>query len=296
MKSRTFSLKEYSGLATAFLFINANTNAQVIYTDIDPDIELNLDGQSAGVDMDNNGTIDFAFLKVSFSFTTFWGSSDITVYVQGILAGPYGISLNAIAGTYTQQSEAGGVYYNPYALNPGNVISGELSFQNNGFQTLAFEARRSNGGLFGAGGNWHPDVENRFLGVKFIDNDDCYHFGWIRCTVADTSNIIIIKDYAYEVTCEHPIVAGDTTSYVGITDGKNNLNLNVYSFGSTVYIKINEKLTNESMHVYNLEGREIYSGELQNQFTEIKLAAPKGIYFVEIISDEGKLTKKLYLD
>ena len=296
MRSRSFTLKEYSGFATAFLFINANTNAQIIYTDIDPDIELQFNGETAGIDMDNNGTIDFAFLKISFSFTTFWVSSDIIVNVKGVLVGPYGTSVNAIAGTYSQQSEAGSIYYNPYALNIGNLINEELSFQNNGFQTMASEARRSNGGLFAAGGNWHPDVENRYLGVKFIDNDDCFHYGWIRCTVADTSKRIIIKDYAYEASCEHTIVAGDTISYVGITEGQNILDINVYSFGNNVYINVDEKLNNTSVQVFNLEGKEIYSAELQNQFTEIKLNAPKGIYLVEIIADEGRYTKKVYLD
>ena len=62
----------------------------MIYTDIDPDIELNLDGQTAGIDVDNNGTIDFALLKSSATFSTFWGSSDITLYRRAIWAGPYG--------------------------------------------------------------------------------------------------------------------------------------------------------------------------------------------------------------
>ena len=295
MRSKTFTLNEYSGFATAFLFINANTNAQVIYTDIDPDIELNTDGQTFGIDVDNNGNIDFVFLKSSATYTTFWVSSDIIVYRQAVWVGPT-TSINLIAGSYTQQSEAGDVYYNPYALNLGNLISDNLSFQNNELQILGSEIRRSNGGLFGAGGNWHPDVENRYLGVRFIDNEDCFHYGWIRCTVADTSKRIIIKDYAYEVACEHPIVAGDSISYVGITEGQNNLDINVYGFGSIVYINVNEKLKNAGIQVFNLEGKEIYSVELQNQFTEIKLDTPKGIYLVEIIADEGRVAKKVYLE
>lgn len=42
MRSRSFTLKEYSGLATAFLFINTNTNSQVIYTDIDSTIFIKI--------------------------------------------------------------------------------------------------------------------------------------------------------------------------------------------------------------------------------------------------------------
>jgi len=45
-----------------------------------------------------------------------------------------------------------------------------------------------------------------------------------------------------------------------------------------------------------MEGEEIYQMELQNQFTEIKLEAPKGIYFVEIIAGERPYTKKVYLN
>ena len=294
MRSRSFTLKEYSGFATAFLFINANTNAQVIYTDIDPDIELNLDGQTAGIDMDNNGTIDFAFLKSSATFTTFFVSSDITLYRNAAWVGPF-VSSNFVAGTYFQLTESGGIYYIPYAIEFGNLIDENLSFQNNGFQIMASEMRVASGGLFNARGKWWPDVEDHYLGVRFVDVEEFYHYGWIRCTV-DSAETIIIKDYAYEANANQPIAAGDTISYVSIGDAQNNLNLNVYSFGSTVYIKINEKLNNKSMHIYNLAGREIYSDALKNQFSEINLDTPKGIYLVEIIADEGRYTKKVYLD
>ncbi len=74
------------------------------------------------------------------------------------------------------------------------------------------------------------------------------------------------------------------------------MDINVYGFGSTVYIKINEKLNNARIQVFNLEGREIYSEKLKNQFTEIKLNSPKGIYLVEILADDGIFTKKIYLN
>ena len=66
--------------------------------------------------------------------------------------------------------------------------------------------------------------------------------------------------------------------------------------GNSVFVSLNTALNNTEMHVYTLEGKETFRSKLQNQFTEIKLDTPKGIYLVEIIADEGRFAKKVYLD
>ena len=301
MRSRSFTLKEYSGFATAFLFINANMNAQVIYTDIDPDIELQFDGETANINIDNYGGNEFRFLKTSIESYYFSSASTPAHYRSrsGIWLEGLGSIQNAIAGGSSTNGAGGASNYLPYDLLNGEIIDSSLSFHFDGWQALVLARIRigidDNWGSFF--GNWFFDPQNKYVGVTFIGEDECLHYGWIRCSMLDTANKLIIHDYAYESKCNTGIVAGDTIgdTTVGIGD-INNLDAVVYSFGKSVFVKLNGALNNAELHVYNLEGKEIYRNELQDQFSEIKVNASKGIYLVEIITDEGRFTKKVYLD
>ena len=63
----SFKLSAYATFAASFLSIH-KTEAQVIYTDIDPDIIYDEKLEGGGLDIDANGTIDFVFLNSSFTF------------------------------------------------------------------------------------------------------------------------------------------------------------------------------------------------------------------------------------
>ncbi|HNF70553.1 MAG TPA: hypothetical protein PLL28_14320, partial [Chitinophagales bacterium] len=69
MENRKFSLKQYSGFAGVLLLMQNNTHAQAIYTDIDPDVVLQFNGDVEYIDMDNDGTNDFFIFKKSSYFT-----------------------------------------------------------------------------------------------------------------------------------------------------------------------------------------------------------------------------------
>jgi len=127
MKSNRFNIKTYSAFACAFL-INANTQAEVEYTDIVPDITFDADFESDGVDMDNNGTIDFAFLNFSYPcYYNPWYS-----FIERIFVAPYGTPLNEVAGTENI------LHYFLYAFGYGDIISEDIEFYNYGFQEMAW--------------------------------------------------------------------------------------------------------------------------------------------------------------
>ena len=69
MQHRKFNLQQYSGFAGVLLIMHNNTKAQAVYTNIDPDVVLNVDGDYTYIDMDNDGTNDFFILKESHYFT-----------------------------------------------------------------------------------------------------------------------------------------------------------------------------------------------------------------------------------
>ena len=63
-------MQQYSGMAGVLLLMHSDLSAQAIYTDIDPDIVLQFDDETTGVDMDNDGDFDFAFFKLSYYWTS----------------------------------------------------------------------------------------------------------------------------------------------------------------------------------------------------------------------------------
>ncbi len=301
MRNSNFSLKQYSTFALSFILIK-NANAEVEYTDIEPDFSIDSNFESEGIDMDNDGNFDFAF--INFSITI---DSIIYSLRQHIFAGAYGTSANEVAGFYN-------IYYFPYALNSGNLINSSLSFQNYGFQKMAWKIFISfdtaSGGIWsgtGSGGEWFPEVLDHYLGVHFLDAESKYHYGWIRCDVKDEGRTLVIKDYAYEKFIDREIIAGDTIGYhpfehdtIVLNPGTGIENVltvaQVYSFEQSIYIQLAIIIPKAQVIVYDLVGKEIYTAELNNLSTVIPINALKGIYLVEITADESRFTKKVYLN
>jgi hypothetical protein len=64
-------LKKYAALATGITAVAGATNAQVQYTDINPDHLVTGNGDSYSLDLNNDNVVDFEFVTVSgtYSFT-----------------------------------------------------------------------------------------------------------------------------------------------------------------------------------------------------------------------------------
>ena len=300
MKSNNFTLQKYSGFAGVFLIMGNTADAQAVYTDIDPDIEIEFNGQTAGVDLDNDGAMDFVFLKTSGSYDFWNGSSTVWRFRRKIWAGPE-IMTNSIAGESFTIGAGYGTYYFPYAIEFNSLVSEDLSFQNWGFQTLAqghfaitFISSDTvwNGNI----GDWAPDISSEYLGVHFLGGDDCMHFGWIRCTAADSTNRFIIHDYAYETKCEIGILAGDKVGDTTVEiNESNSLQASVYAFDNTVYINLNELMQDVEVRIYDLYGKIVYSEIINNQSHQVKLKEANAAYIVELIVAGNKYTKKVVI-
>jgi len=295
MKTNGFTIVDYAKMAAVILLYNAKADAQVIYTDLDPDIELQLDNATAEIDMDNNGVVDFMFLRTSGTYYTYYFGTELRLR-QADWVAPFDNSFNGILGS--PETSSGGLNNFAPPNDSGIVISSLHYFQTSFLQFMSFGFYKPSGNWFYAFGFpiWNTlEGDSKYLGVRFSDSEDCAHYGWIRCEIEDSCKRLIVKDYAYELTCDYPIAAGSKESYVTVENG-NMIDAKVYSFNTTIYVHLNLVLNNAVMHVRNLEGKEIYKAGLQNQFTEIKLEVAKGIYFAEIIAEEGRFTKKVYLN
>lgn len=292
-------LNTYAIAASCFLYCKQEASGQVVYTDIEPDLILDHELFATEVDMNNDGLSDFFFHNNSFVYYHTSWLSDRTM--QNILVGPDEVG-NALAGISVYFTTGYGEFtrYYPFALDQGSFIGEIKTWQAIETQIMALRVLSEDGDIVGFGFYaWYEylsETVDKYLGVRFNDLEGVAHYGWIRCDVLDEGRILVIKDYAYETEPEYPITAGDTTHFVGISEVENNLDADVYSFNSNVYINSNEIKNDVEINIYDITGKIIYSDKINNQFTEIKLSEGGGIYIVKLIAGENQLAKKIYIN
>ena len=204
--STILKLAGYSAL-TATAILNHEVDAQIIYTDVDPDLILfNYLDDSYNLDFNGDGNNDMD-ISVNGWWDIYCGSStygpDCYGYSEGsVLAHANGFLNNA---------------FEPYlygvdTLNFGDPISMDGNF-NPGFARL-FQADQfwyDDPYLYSYNGNWF-DIYNKYAGIRF-QIDGVIHYGWVELSVIPTYYLtnqnVIIHGYAYEATPGMPIHAGD---------------------------------------------------------------------------------------
>lgn len=285
-------LREYSKFSAIFALLKSDIEAQVIYTDVDPDIILSETPQGIWLDIDENGSDDIGLQN--YSFTTYSFSLQETHTFQFLLVIRYD-EQNAIAGITNLDSNCF-----PYALPDEELINSTLSWQNCQTQFLAF--KRLHSGVFthtGSYENWYnstiSETIDHYLGVRFIDEFGGNHYGWIRCDVLDEGRTLVLKDYAYETQEEYPLVAGDTSHYVNNENFYASLEAVVYSFNKQLYINI-IKPSEVRLFIWDITGNEILERSITSQYEVIPLNSySTGTYLIELRSGEQVYRTKIVI-
>ncbi|MCE3279736.1 MAG: hypothetical protein K0S44_1927 [Bacteroidetes bacterium] len=264
-------LKSYSALAGTMIAAGT-ADSQIVYTDISPDVMVNTDGGSYDLDLNNDGTFDFTFNQIISP-----GGSSSSPYNK---VGVTPLNSNMIAG-----STAGNYVY-PFAMNPGDSIKSSLSWNVGTSQSM--------GSYWGASytyGNW-PGVNNKYIGLK-LDVAGTIYYGWARLDVVPLSTSFTIKDYAFMNIAGQPILAGSLS--VGIKE--NNLSgTTIYNNNHTINI-LTKTFTDGTIRIMNNLGQEVRSAAQTSNHTIIDLSdLNAGIYFVTIITENNKFTKKIIIN
>lgn len=300
MKKNLLHISQYSTMALYFLSMTNEGRAEAIYTDIDPDLTLDTNGDLANIDMNHDGINDFAFLNVTWTISDL--SSNPRSYFERIWAGPKNPN-NSIAGSFNQFTLSYGgltTLYYPYALAISAPVGPLLHFQNAGYQMMAFRSYtylKYIGTIEWDGGNWYPEVDDHYLGVRFIDTLGCTHYGWIRCDVKDEGRTLVIKDYAYESKCDELIHTGDTIGDTVSVSLQQFISpeYSIYSFSNSIYFHINNNTDGCKVNIFNAAGQLIEDFEQSTNDFSITLNDPPGIYLVQIILSDIIYSKKIYL-
>lgn len=283
-KNKKDILMKYSAVAGAFLASGA-VNAQINYTDVNPDVVLDNTTPQYDMDLDGDATPDFGFAVQTFSFTT-----------QGFtLTGSYaGIALgtgNAVAGSISTTS-SGSSQFNVTPITAGNPID-----MNNTWGTASdYPVLAGNVAIVGFpgysssfGGFTGNDIH---LGVRFQVGANT-HYGWIRMDVLTDGSQVTIKDYAYNGNPDEVINAGQT---VGIEDVALDSKVHFKSMLDKAFINVTPDLLGGEVNVVDMSGRVLSSTTIEDVNTMISYEGiNSGIYMLVANFESGSTSKKVYI-
>lgn len=282
----------YAASAAAFLAAHS-AQGEVVYTDVDPDVTVDIPGTGVELDLNDDGVVDFTFFFTStnFFYFTYWGGLNAYV-VNAIFASPK--NENGIAAL----SEGGGAYAYPYAISSGLEIGPYAgNFMQNAYQTLVYQFYAIISSFFYypivAAGEWIFGQADKFVGLQLQEGDSTY-YGWIRLTVDPSNRAFTIKDIAYENTSDTPI-----ETFITPTDIRNvsSFNMEIYAAGPDVHIVFPAPPAERcSISVYDLTGKLMHSEQTSAQHTTLSLPyIPSGNYIIHCSDSRNEMSKQLFL-
>ena len=255
-------------------------NAQIVYTDVNPD---SLTSGYYNLDLNNDGTTDFTFRIYDSTARCFnhWP--------------PKGSKGSQIS-TSTSNQIVDTVFPYPNQLNLNTTIGNGTRFWSNAaFQTLSKWSRPSCVVPNIYSGYWNTPGDH-YLGLKLIVGADTL-FGWIRLKVS--TEMITIRDYAYNSIPNQPILAGDTgrlQTSIHEMQSSINFNLSPNPAHDNFTLTLNQAPSNATIQIFNTVGKIIYNEALnKKQETINSNQFSSGVYFVRVSNRKKQLIKKLII-
>lgn len=271
-------LSRYAAAAVAVTAGVAGVNAQVVYTNVDPDQTYD-DVQDAngfdaivGLDLNNDATFDFVIAALD---STFSGTR-----VRQTLVAPYGTAGNAVAG------ETPSAYDYALALDAGNMIDNTLNWIA-ATNTMAYNVAGSNP----YNENWNG-VSDKYLGLQFNVGGNT-HYGWARLDVDAIGDVFTLKDYAYQSTANTGLTAGE-----GMPANLDEATLDqlvhfINQPNNTVLVKVNG-LEGGVVSVVSVSGQVVSTGNVENgTYTVDMNGLTAGVYMINVNVENSSITKKM---
>jgi hypothetical protein len=278
--SRSEKWKAYSGMAAAFLAVDHQANAQVLYTDVDPD-EVVANG-TYDIDFDGDGTVDVSFQHVLSNFTTSSGTINIrAAAVNGDVIGPSSSSY-----VYASALAAGA------PIAPGNP---DWNVTSSGLLGVQFTA----GSGSGTYGNWPG--QTAYLGCRFVSGLGTTHYAWVQLAVDAQVNNLTIIGYAFETTPDSLILAGDEGIASSVADllGSGRLQVFPNPVKDLTTVRLGDDMNGQvSVQVLDGIGRVVQENQMNTingtRSLDLDLSAlPAGNYFVAVRSGDRVIHRKI---
>jgi len=267
----------YTILAIVFTY---NVNAQIVYTDINPDVTTTLGAGGVSsvytvvsIDFNSDGTEEYNFRWDDYGTGWFMHMT----YANGNVFNLKGTATNPY----------GGRYIDP--MNLGDAINSSSNWGTS--IPEPFIGDNSDPNFKGLG--------DKYVGVKFLLNGDTY-YGWVLVSF-DNNKTLTVKSYAYETTPNTPINAGDTGSTTEIDDMRNSEYFTIYPnpAKNTISIDTKSEQNISKIEIVDLLGKKVKEIKVSNSGCQIINISElnKGVYLISIFENDKKIgLKKLIVD
>ena len=256
-------------LLNAFIYQNV-LNAQIVYTDVDPDITVNEFLQGYGIDFNQDNKIDVHLTLLD----------NVGVWVMLLIPDS---ELDDVSVVYDGEEAS--------VLEFGDDISAASNY---------WELGSGWGGLLyghwdgdGTYGNWIDTQEHKYLGIKFSDNSNDY-YAWIYLStiIHDYNDYeFTIHGFAYNSTAEEGIEAGDMGNGVGM-DEMENKSVSFYPnpAQNTLYFKEIKQF--KEVMITDISGKRVLIDQnVSRQSIDIS-SLKAGVYFLKIDTEDEQFVTK----
>jgi hypothetical protein len=253
-------LAQYGAMSAAVM-AGADANGQVVYTDVDPDVTLQI------------GDV----FSLDFEGDTF---EDLSINNPDGLAGGNAAIVFPSSGGALAGFTSGGYEY-PLLMAQGDVIDAAT-----GFTTTGVRGDLNYYGCAYSNSQWCGDVTDGYLGVRFINlTAGTTHYGWVRLdTDVNGDNLMTVKDYAFEATPDTAIEAGDQGS-LGVTDS---------AFGAFEYhtsdnaLHLSSATMMDQVVLHNVVGQEVARQQINATSATVSMDRLSAGVYIATISAEGQ--------
>ncbi len=284
-------LKQYSAVAGAIV-AQGNINAQVVVTDLNPDIIVDSLSAPYSLDFNNdaNPELNFFVQHISGSSSTQGVQFTYDGAVAGLNITP-GMNLIGAPGTGSSSSS-----FQLTALNNGDPIASAANFGTSANNILGLDMI-VDAGLFGQipiqQGDF-LDKSNKYLGGKLTAGANTF-YGWVELSVNSNASQITIHKYAYQSTPNTSILAGEGGNS-GLEQVALENKVTIIGTPENVKINVTPDLIGAAVSIVSMSGQSLKSDVLTDVNNTISFdGISTGIYQVVVSTSTEKTTERVYI-
>lgn len=287
-------LKQYTAVAGA-LVAQGNVNAQVVATDLNPDIIVDSLSAPYALDFNNDANPELAFFVQHISGAS--STQGVQFTYEGAVAGAQlspGVSLLGamVAGGSSSSSSS----FQISALNNGDPISTAANFGTSSGGALGLDLLVDAGilGQIPVQQGSFLNQSNKFLGAKLTAGANTF-YGWVELSVNTNASQITIHGFGYQSTANSQILAGE-----GANSGLELIALadKVTIVGTPEHVNINvtPDVIGAKVSFVSMSGQEVSSAlltDINNTISFENLST--GIYQVLVSNGIETTTQRVYV-
>lgn len=284
-------LKQYSAVAGAIV-AQGNINAQVVVTDLNPDVIVDSLSAPYSLDFNNdaNPELNFFVQHISGSSSTQGVQFTYDGAVAGLNITP-GMNLIGTPGTGSSSSS-----FQLTALNNGDPIASAANFGTSANNILGLDMI-VDAGILGQipiqQGNF-LNQSNKYLGGKLTAGANTF-YGWVELSVNSNASQITIHKYAYQSTPNTSILAGEGGNS-GLEQVALENKVTIIGTPENVKINVTPDLIGAAVSIVSMSGQSLKSDVLTDVNNTISFdGISTGIYQVVVSTSTEKTTERVYI-